>query len=304
MKSPIWSEKHRPDEWDSFLSQDALRAELQNICEGKAPMQHFLFHSPEPGTGKTSAARLLADSLGYTLHTFNASSKRTRGIEFVEEDLIPLTRAGRWETIILLDEADRLTIQAQDALKGVMENATCYFILTCNDLSLVRPWLQSRAQVRTFAPHTDVDMQVRLRQIAIDEALYISDSHLVNIARAHRGDMRNAIGCMQAYAALPEDKRETFIMSLSESDLDTGAILRLAAKEQAVDLCVKKTSGMEIRPLIRVLFEEVTTSEIPNHVRMNVIDACITSERDVLMGVHPDIVRWNLFRLISGWSGV
>jgi len=304
MKSPIWSEKHRPDEWDSFVSQDALRAELQNICEGKAPMQHFLFHSPEPGTGKTSAARLLADSLGYTLHTFNASSKRTRGIEFVEEDLIPLTRAGRWETIILLDEADRLTIQAQDALKGVMENATCYFILTCNDLSLVRPWLQSRAQVRTFAPHTDVDMQVRLRQIAMDEALHISGSHLVNIVRAHRGDMRNAIGCMQAYAALPEDKRETFIMSLSESDLDTGAILRLAAKEQAVDLCVKKTSGMEIRPLIRALFEEVTTSEIPNHVRMNVIDACITSERDVLMGVHPDIVRWNLFRLISGWSGV
>ena len=116
--------------------------------------------------------------------------------------------------------------------------------------------------------------------------------------------MRNAIGCMQAYAALPEDKREAFIMSLSESDLDAGAILRLAAKEQAVDLCVKKTSGMEIRPLIRALFEEVTTSEIPNHVRMNVIDACITSERDVLMGVHADIVRWNLFRLISGLSGV
>ena len=53
MKSPIWSEKYRPDNWDSFVSQDALREELQAICEGRAPMQHFLFHSPEPGTGKT-----------------------------------------------------------------------------------------------------------------------------------------------------------------------------------------------------------------------------------------------------------
>ena len=93
-------------------------------------------------------------------------------------------------------------------------------------------------------------------------------------------------------------------MSLSESDFDAGVILRLAAKEQAVDLCVKKTSGMEIRPLIRALFEEATENEVPNPIRMGVIDACITSERDVLMGVHADIVRWNLFRLISGLRGV
>jgi DNA polymerase III delta prime subunit len=303
--SPIWSERYRPAFWESFVSQDDLRAELQAIAEGNAPMQHFLFHSPEPGTGKTSAARLLADSLGYTLHTFNASSKRTRGIEFVEEDIMPLARSGRWETIILLDEADRLTIQAQDALKGVIENATCYFILTCNDLSLVRPWLQSRAQVRTFAPHSDESMGERLRAVALYEAVNVSETHMAAIIRKHRGDLRNAIGCLQAYASLPAHgkERESFIMGLGEGDFDVRGFMVLCAKERAVDLAVKKTEGLQIRSLIHQVFDYVVESDASPASKMRVVEACIISERDVLMGVHAQIVRWNLCRLIAGREG-
>ena len=108
--------------------------------------------SAEPGTGKTTLAHIIANTLGWQLHKFNASSKKTRGIEFIEEYIIPMSRIGQWETIFFLDEADRLTPQAQDALKGVIEDAQGYFILTCNDISKVSPWLQSRCQVRTFEP--------------------------------------------------------------------------------------------------------------------------------------------------------
>ena len=138
MKREIWWEKHRPHDLANFEGQEGLVAEIAPILAGEAPMQHFLFHSPEPGTGKTTLAYIIANTLGYQLHKFNASSKRQRGIEFVEEDVGPLSRLGIWETIFFLDEADRLTPQAQDALKGVIEDATGYFILTCNDLSQVR----------------------------------------------------------------------------------------------------------------------------------------------------------------------
>ena len=61
-------------------------------------MQHFLFHSPEPGTGKTTLAYIMADALGYQLHKFNASSS-SADIEFIEEDVIPMSRIGQWETV-------------------------------------------------------------------------------------------------------------------------------------------------------------------------------------------------------------
>ena len=138
----IWAEKYRPKELHEVLAQDSVVSEMKSIVNGDAPMQHYLFHSPEPGSGKTTVGRVMANELGYQLHEFNASTKKQRGIDFVEDDISPMSRIGQWETIFLLDEADRITPTAQDALKGVIENAQGYFILTCNDLNKVSPWLK------------------------------------------------------------------------------------------------------------------------------------------------------------------
>ena len=81
MVKDIWWEKHRPEGLEDFVGQDQIVAEIASILAGEAPMQHFLFHSPEPGTGKTTLAYIMARSLGYQLHKFNASSKRQRGID-------------------------------------------------------------------------------------------------------------------------------------------------------------------------------------------------------------------------------
>ena len=187
-----------------------------------------------PGTGKTTLAQIFAQSLGYNLFTFNASSKRTRGIEFVEEDIIPIARSGYWESIVLLDEADRLTIQAQDALKGVIENATCYFILTCNDLSLVRPWLQSRCNVLTFNSHTQDDITNTLEAIAQKEGVCATRLELQQIAISHKGDMRNAIGALQAFACLENDDERRRFLNRMRPTFNARAFLRLAATEKAV----------------------------------------------------------------------
>ena len=127
----VWAVKHRPNTINEFVGQEHLLAEFKNIIENDAPMQHYIFHSPEAGTGKTSLAYILAKQLGYQIHMYNASSKRQRGIEFVEDELAPMTRLGQYETIFFLDEADQLTPSAQGALKGVIENSQGFFILTC-----------------------------------------------------------------------------------------------------------------------------------------------------------------------------
>ena len=122
--SKVWSLKHRPT-FDEIVGQPHL--------DGVNDKQHYIFYSPGAGTGKTSYAHGLANEWGYILHEYNASSKKTRGIEFVEEELLPMSRNGRYSQVFLLDEADQLTPAAQSALKGVIENAHGYLSLihTC-----------------------------------------------------------------------------------------------------------------------------------------------------------------------------
>lgn len=298
MMKVLWVEKYRPKTLEDVCGQDHIMDEMRSIVESDgANMQNFLFYSHEPGTGKTSLAYALAKELGYQVHKFNASSKRTRGIEFIEEDVSPLSRTGLNEVIIFLDEADRLTAQAQDALKGVIEDATAYFILTCNDLSRVSPWLQSRCQLRTFKPIDEESLLKRMAKIAAREGVEVDDKDLRRIASRHPGDLRNAINALQSYASLSDTQRESFLLTLDRPDINAEKVLRLCFKEKNVDLAVAELTG-EPRQAIRSVFSYAISTTAKNESKLKVIDAAIVSERDILNGVDPQMVLYNFCRLL------
>lgn len=294
----IWAEKYRPKHESDVIGQDTIVAEMKSILEGEAPMQHFLFHSPEPGSGKTSLARVMALRLGYQLHEFNASSKKQRGIDFIEEDVMPMSRIGQWETIFLLDEADRITPQAQDALKGVIENACGYFILTCNDLNKVSPWLKSRCQVRTFKPIPDDEVMERLKHICVEEAVEMTNDDLTVITRKHKGDMRNAISCLQAASYMPTTQRQQFLMSISAPDVPAMDILKLCFKDKAVDKAVE-LMGSDIKNAIDCIFDVAVSNNASPENILKVVEASIISRRDIINGVPTTYVAWNFCRLLS-----
>ena len=302
MNKEIWWEKHRPFSIDAFVGQEAIVEEVRLILEGNAPMQHFLFSSAEPGTGKTTLAYIIAEALGWQLHKFNASSKKTRGIEFIEEYIIPMSRIGQWETIFFLDEADRLTPQAQDALKGVIEDAQGYFILTCNDISKVSPWLQSRCQVRTFEPIPTELVEQRLAQVAAYEGVEV-DAHAVRvIAKKHRGDLRNSIGALQKAAYLDSKQLRKFVAELESSGFDADTVIRLCMNEKSIQQGV--SALIENRPAltrerIREVFLYAIESPAGQKAKVKVLDAAIVSERDILNGVDPLIVAHNFCRLLA-----
>jgi len=296
MKS-VWFEKHRPASMDEVMGQPQLHEELVRLSEG-ADLQHLLFHSVEAGTGKTSVARIIANARDFTLHTFNASTKRTRGIQFIEDEIIPLSRSGLWETIILLDEADRLTPQAQDALKGVIEDATCFFILTCNDLSKVSRWLQSRCRLMRFKPLPDEAVLSRLKTIAELEGCATTEDDLRAIVRAHKGDMRNSINALQAWYVQSSAKaRERFILSLGEP-FDVVRFLRLCFLEKALVSGVKLLGDLNTRQAIREVFDFAISSDNKPDKITKVVEACIISERDITNGVDEKMVRWDFVRML------
>ena len=292
----IWWEKYRPNLAD-FVGQEHIMTEMKAIIEGRSSMQHFLFYSVGAGTGKTTLAHILAHCLDYNLHIFNASSKRTRGIEFVEDDLIPLAQNGYKKAIILLDEADQLTPAAQSALKGVIETSDAYFILTCNDLSKVSQWLQSRCQVRTFEPHTKESMKDRLLSIAKAEG-YAVEKEIDFICNVHTGDLRNAIGALQAVCGMDNDSAWRYLESLG-GEFDARRFLRLASTEKSLEQAVKMLGNANMRGVVRTVFDYAVNNPTSPNAVAKVVEAAITSERDLVNGVDENIVRWDFTRMLT-----
>jgi replication factor C subunit 3/5 len=295
----VWATKHRPTNLDDFEGQEHIVKEMDYILYGSASMQHYIFYSPEPGTGKTTMAHILAKKLGYEIHKYNASSKRQRGIEFIEEELAPMTRLGQYETIYFLDEADQLTPAAQSALKGVIEDAQGFFILTCNDLSKISPWLQSRCQVRHFVPINQTDMFTRLCHIDGAEGFQSPTKDIDAIVDTNKGDLRNAINSLQAYHSIPEADREAFLLGLGQPPVDAQMILTLCMKEQQVEEAVKLMGSSNLRQTIDAVFRYGIDSPAKPTSKLKLVEAATQAHRDLLMGVEAHYVVWDFCRRLA-----
>jgi len=297
----LWANKYRPATFEECVGGIKHLNHLANQTAGISSMQHLLLHSRGAGTGKTTLAHVLANELDYQLHIFNASSKKTRGIAFVEEELIPLTRSGNYKQIILLDEADQLTPEAQGALKGVIENAQGYFILTCNDDSKVSQWIKSRCLNIEIMPLQIDAMVGRLEYICGAENVSIMETQLRQICKAHLGDMRNAINALQAYASFKEPiEASQFIRSLGDLDFDSISFLKLCFKDNDFSSSYTMLKDEDTRSVVRAIFTDAVDGEASAKNKLRVIDAAITAERDIIEGVDEFIVKANFVRMMVG----
>lgn len=291
----IWSQKYRPTELDNFVGQDSI---VEAIRRGD--MTHHIFYSKEPGVGKTTLARIISNMHDLQIHIFNASTKNMRGIEFIENEILPMSRLGNYQQLFLLDEADQLTPAAQSALKGVIENSQGYFILTCNDLSKITPWLQSRCRVSVFKPIPADIIIDRLKVIAANEGCDVSPEHINKIAEIHEGDLRASINALQALNGLDSDQRNKMINKMSESMApNIPMFLRTCFRDKDLDEAMKYLDGYDIRKAIRDIFNYcMADSKAATKSKMKVINAAVTTERDIINGVDESILTYNFVRLL------
>ena len=291
----IWNEKYRPNNFDDFIGQEAIVDEIEAACKADL-VGNYIFYSPQAGTGKTTLARIVGRVMGWAVHTFNASSKKQRGIEFVEEEVAPLARTNA-EILILLDEADRITPQAQDALKGVIENSNVTFILTCNDLSKVSTWLQSRCQVRHFQPMTKAQIIAGLQKPMMLESVSIHHDYVHMIADLNEGDLRNAINCLQAYASCG-DGGEAFLRSLADSGINVEKFLKLCFRDKEMSMAFGMLDTSRPRQVVREIFRKGMEGKASQEAKIKLIDASVITERDLIMGVETNVALWNYVRML------
>lgn len=210
MSAP-WVDKYRPKKLEHIIHQEEIKRVLQNTVKtGELP--HLLLYGP-PGTGKTSI--ILA--LGYELFGPNLMNERIlelnasdeRGIDTVREKIITFAKESINSTdsrypcppykIIVLDEADAITLDAQSALRKVIESSSkiTRFCFTCNYLDKIIDPIVSRCVKFRFKPIDKDSMINRLKFIANKEKIKLDDNCYEKIYDISEGDARKAIMILQ-----------------------------------------------------------------------------------------------------------
>ncbi|MCS7131625.1 MAG: replication factor C small subunit, partial [Hadesarchaea archaeon] len=233
----IWVEKYRPKKLDEIVGQDEIVSRLKGFVEKKS-LPHLLFAGPA-GTGKTTAAlciarELFGDAWRQNFMELNASDER--GIDTIRTKVKDYARTRPIGDVpyklILLDESDALTPDAQHALRRTMEmyTHTCRFILDCNYSSRIIEPIQSRCAIFRFRKLADKDIAQMLKRIAKAEKLVLADEAIKAIIYVSEGDMRRAINLLQAAAAIKKkvDERSIYEVAAMARPEDVREMLKLS----------------------------------------------------------------------------
>jgi len=201
MAKELWVEKYRPSTVGDYVFRDQAQRDQVNGWVKDKSIPHLLF-SGHAGIGKTTLAKVLCNELEineYDLLEINAS--RTNSVEDVRDKIVNFVQMipfGDFK-VVLLDEADYLSPNAQAALRGVMEeyHTTSRFILTCNYPNRIIPALHSRCQGFHIAKIDQTEFTARVAEILITEGVTPDLDTLDTYVKATYPDLRKCINTVQ-----------------------------------------------------------------------------------------------------------
>jgi len=197
-ENTLYVERFRPTTLETYVGNQAVKETLQRYLD-QGDIQNFIFYST-PGTGKTTLAKIIVKNLDCDYLFINASDEN--GVDAIRDKVKGFASAASWKSIkvVILDEADFITIQGQAALRNVIEtfSRSTRFILTCNFVERIIDPLQSRCQVLKIVPPSKQEVYNHLTWILADQLnLSYEPEDIKTLIVQYYPDLRKMLNVLQ-----------------------------------------------------------------------------------------------------------
>jgi len=197
-ENTLYVERFRPTELKYYVGNENIKDTIQKYLD-QGDIQNFIFYGPA-GTGKTTLAKIIVKNLDCDYLYINASDEN--GIDTIREKVKGFASAASWKGIkvVILDEADFITVQGQAALRNVIEtfSRSTRFILTCNFIERIIDPLQSRCHTLKIVPPTKMDVYNHLTWILTDQLnVSYEQDDIKNLIVKYYPDMRKMLNVLQ-----------------------------------------------------------------------------------------------------------
>ena len=193
----LWVEKYRSQNLDSYVGNEQIKNTISKYLE-QNDIQNFIFYGTA-GTGKTTLAKLIVNNLNCDYLYINASDER--GIDTIRDKVQGFSSVASFKPlkVVILDEADFLTIQAQASLRNIIETfaRTTRFILTCNYIERIIDPLQSRCQVLKIVPPSKNEVAYHIMNVLKQEEVDCSADDLKLVINQFYPDIRKMLNTLQ-----------------------------------------------------------------------------------------------------------
>ncbi len=190
----IWSEKYRPTNLSDYICKDDIKSQLKKILD-TGEFQSLIFHGSNSGTGKTTAAKLIAKNLKYDWLLINASDEN--GIDDVRNKIKSFAATSGFSDIkiVICDEADFLSTNAQASLRHIIEqySLNTRFIFTCNYIEKILPALISRCQSFEVTPPSKKEVAIHLKNILDKEKVSANIEDIGYVVNTYYPDIRKIL---------------------------------------------------------------------------------------------------------------
>ena len=259
IKNSLWVEKYRPSSLDTYIGNEHLKSKVEVYLES-GDLPHLLFYG-RAGTGKTTLAKLLVKNIDCDYLYINASDENK--VDDVRNKVKTFASSVGFRDlkVLILDECDYLTPNAQAALRNLMETFSkhCRFILTCNYVERIIDPIQSRCQPYKIVPPSRKDVAKQMVHILDSEEVSYELDDVALIVNAGYPDIRRVINSAQRQVV--GGKLKVDVNSVIQNDYKVKLLESLTPNTTMASIrqLLADNSVTDYNELYKLLYDEIET---------------------------------------------